>query len=45
MHSQPLLEQLHKHFKERYPTISFRDPPKSGSLRLEDVRRSTYFFS
>lgn len=46
MHGQPLLQQLHEGFKRDYPNIqSFPDPPPTGALRLEDVRKSTYFFS
>ena len=45
MHSQPLLQQLHASFKQDCPDIEFRDPPPSGGLDLDAVRRSTYFFS
>lgn len=45
LHGEPLLEQLYESFRRQYPEVVFREPPKRGSLRLEDVRRSTYFFS
>jgi DNA-directed RNA polymerase len=45
MHSQPLLEQLHESFEARYENIRLSKPPPSGDLRLEEVRKSVYFFS
>ena len=45
MHSQPLLQQLYESFQRQYPDITFREPPSSGTLRLEEVKRSQYFFS
>ncbi len=45
LHGEPLLEQLYESFRRQYPEVVFREPPKRGSLRLEDVRRSVYFFS
>jgi DNA-directed RNA polymerase len=45
LHREPLLEQLYDSFRRQYPEVVFREPPRRGSLRLEEVRRSTYFFS
>ena len=45
LHSEPLLQQLYESFRRDYPEVVFREPPRPGALRLEDVRRSPYFFS
>ena len=45
LHSEPLLQQLYESFRREYPEVVFREPPRPGTLRLEDVRRSPYFFS
>jgi DNA-directed RNA polymerase len=45
LHSEPLLQQLYESFRRDYPEVVFREPPRPGMLRLEDVRRSPYFFS
>jgi hypothetical protein len=45
LHREPLLEQLYDSFRRQYPEVVFREPPRRGSLKLEEVRRSTYFFS
>ena len=45
LHNEPLLKQLHDNFKEQYPGVVFPEPPPTGTLRLEDVQDSTYFFS
>ena len=45
LHSEPLLQQLYESFRRDYPEVVFREPPRPGSLRLEDVRSSPYFFS
>jgi hypothetical protein len=45
LHSEPLLEQLYESFRRQYPEVVFREPPRPGTLRLEEVRDSTYFFA
>lgn len=45
LHSEPLLQHLYDGFKQQYPGITFPPPPQTGTLRLDDVLRSTYFFS
>ena len=45
LHSEPLLQQLYESFRRDYPEVVFREPPRPGALRLEDVRCSPYFFS
>src|SRR5690349_560760 len=44
LHSQPLLQQLLEEFKRNYPDIKFPPIPARGSLILEDVLTSPYFF-
>ena len=45
LHGEPLLEQLYESFRRHYPEVVFREPPRRGTLVLDEVRRSTYFFS
>lgn len=45
LHGKPLLQQLYENFQVQYPNVEFSKPPASGTLRLDDVRDSTYFFS
>ena len=45
LHSEPLLQHLYENFKQQYPGVTFPAPPPTGPLRLEDVMKSTYFFS
>jgi len=45
LHSEPLLQQLYHNFQQQYPGITFPPPPQAGTLNLEDVLRSQYFFS
>ena len=45
LHSQPLLETLLKNFKLCYPELKFPEIPNRGQLELNDVLKSTYFFS
>lgn len=42
-----MLERLYEAFKKEYPAVAleFRAPPETGSLDLEKVRESVYFFS
>ncbi|MFA4972338.1 MAG: DNA-directed RNA polymerase [bacterium] len=44
-HKTPLLETLHKDLCATYPEITFAPPPKLGTLDLEAVRGSRYFFA
>lgn len=46
LHSKPLLEQLRQDFQKLYPSISnFPPVPELGELNLNDIHKSTYFFS
>jgi DNA-directed RNA polymerase len=45
LHDQPLLEKLRKSFEVRYPHLDFPPVPDKGSLDLNEVKKSTYFFS
>ena len=45
LHSEPLLQHLYEGFRRQYPEVVFKEPPRRGSLQLEEVRRSPYFFS
>ena len=44
LYDQPLLETLKKEWELRYPTITFPDLPERGTLDLNEVRKSAYFF-
>ncbi|CAM9229176.1 unnamed protein product [Choristocarpus tenellus] len=44
LYSQPILEDLHKSLCLRFPTIDFPPIPKRGTLDLEKVKNSRYFF-
>ncbi|WP_454706685.1 DNA-directed RNA polymerase [Delftia acidovorans] len=44
LHSQPLLAQLLESFRAQYPAVDFPDIPPSGSLSLDVVLESPYFF-
>ncbi|CAB9510800.1 RNA polymerase 2, chloroplastic/mitochondrial [Seminavis robusta] len=44
LYSHPLLEELKTSFEIRYPDISFPDLPDKGSLDLEEVKESLFFF-
>jgi len=45
LYSQPLLENLLEGFHQCYPELKFPEIPETGTLNLEEVRDSTYFFS
>jgi DNA-directed RNA polymerase len=47
LHSEPLLEQLYDELKQKYPEIAMElpPPPPPGSMDLQSVRESLYFFS
>jgi len=47
LHSEPLLEQLFEELKQKYPEIAMElpPPPEAGSMDLQQVRESLYFFS
>ena len=47
LHSEPLLEQLYEELKQKYPEIAMElpPPPPPGSMDLQSVRESLYFFS
>ncbi|XXQ32491.1 DNA-directed RNA polymerase [Plasmodiophora brassicae] len=44
LHNQPLLENLAADFAMRYPMCEFKALPKRGTLDLNDVLNSQYFF-
>jgi DNA-directed RNA polymerase len=44
LYEQPLLEQLLNTWKLRYPEIDFPDVPERGSLDLNEIKESKYFF-
>lgn len=45
LYSQPLLENLLNSFKQSFPELQFPEIPEHGSLDLNEVKNSTYFFS
>jgi len=45
LHSAPLLQQLYDDFRNLYPQVVFRDPPLLGTLRLDNIQDSVYFFA
>ena len=45
LHSLPLLDTLLTNFKLSYPELKFPDIPERGDLDLNEVLKSTYFFS
>jgi DNA-directed RNA polymerase, mitochondrial len=44
LYDQPLLETLKKNWEVRYPSITFPDLPERGTLDLNEVKESAYFF-
>ncbi|CAG9316663.1 rpom-1 [Blepharisma stoltei] len=45
LHSEPLLENLLKGFKVRFPGVNFEDVPSKGNFDLRNVLTSKYFFA
>ena len=45
LYSRPILEDLRESLVRRFPESSFPPLPARGTLELEDVRQSKYFFS
>lgn len=45
LYSGPILEDLYESLQMRYPTIQFPPIPPRGTLKLEDVKKSKYFFN
>lgn len=45
LYSQPLLENLLRDFQHSFPELKFPPIPNKGSLDLNEVLKSTYFFS
>jgi len=45
LYSQPILEDLLLNLRVRFPKVDFPEIPERGSLKLPDVRNSTYFFN
>lgn len=45
LHSQPLLHDLRDQFVMQYKDNEFPEVPTTGDLDLNDVLKSTYFFS
>lgn len=44
LHSEPILLRLYEHFRKMHPTIDFPEVPVRGSLDLNEVMNSKYFF-
>ncbi len=44
LYSRPILEDLRASLVARYPDVAFPPIPARGSLRLEEVKDSPYFF-
>lgn len=45
LYSQPILDDLHTSFSIRFPHVQFPPVPKRGTLDLNKIRESKYFFS
>eukprot|EP00903_Cladosiphon_okamuranus_P015271 g14112.t1 len=45
LYSGPILEDLYDSLRMRYPTIDFPPIPKRGTLKLDGVKDSKYFFN
>jgi DNA-directed RNA polymerase len=44
LYTQPLLEQLRNSLELRFPTVEFPPLPERGTLDLDEVLKSDYFF-
>jgi DNA-directed RNA polymerase len=44
LYEQPILESLKESVEVRYPGVKFPEIPNRGSLDLNDVKESKYFF-
>ena len=44
LYEQPVLEGLHESLARRYPGITFPPVPKGGTLKIDCVRKSIFFF-
>jgi DNA-directed RNA polymerase len=45
LHGSPVLENLNENLLTRYPHEDFPKIPKRGIFDLNEVKKSTYFFS
>jgi len=45
LHERNLLQELVDYWRELYPGLELPDPPEPGKLDINDVKKSTYFFS
>ena len=45
LHGSPLIETLDESFQSRFPHEKFPAVPKKGNFDLENIKKSTYFFS
>ena len=45
LHGSPLLDDLNANFTSRYPHEKFPPIPQRGQFDLDEVKKSTYFFS
>jgi len=45
LYQQPILENLHNSLSKRFPNVEFPPIPQRGSLKLENVLHSKYFFA
>eukprot|EP00596_Hydrurales_sp_CCMP1899_P000357 CAMPEP_0119048724 /NCGR_PEP_ID=MMETSP1177-20130426/60699_1 /TAXON_ID=2985 /ORGANISM="Ochromonas sp, Strain CCMP1899" /LENGTH=975 /DNA_ID=CAMNT_0007025033 /DNA_START=116 /DNA_END=3043 /DNA_ORIENTATION=+ len=44
LYTQPILENLRDSLVRRYPAVDFPPVPRTGTLDLQGVKQSTYFF-
>jgi DNA-directed RNA polymerase len=45
LHDKNLLQELVEYWRKLYPGLELPDPPEPGKLDINDVKKSTYFFS
>ena len=45
LYSKPILEDLAEDFKIRFPIAEFPPVPKRGTLLIDEVKKSPYFFA
>eukprot|EP00522_Entomoneis_paludosa_P007714 CAMPEP_0172440348 /NCGR_PEP_ID=MMETSP1065-20121228/993_1 /TAXON_ID=265537 /ORGANISM="Amphiprora paludosa, Strain CCMP125" /LENGTH=1049 /DNA_ID=CAMNT_0013189139 /DNA_START=238 /DNA_END=3387 /DNA_ORIENTATION=- len=44
LYEKPILEDLKQGWELRYPGIEFPNPPETGDLDIQDVKKALYFF-
>ena len=45
LYSKPILEDLLLQLQRRFPDITFDKIPRYGTLDIQDVKKSPYFFN